>query len=173
MIMTKMIMSREKTRTGDDDDDACNSNSKSCNNVFLNLKVTLGIQEYYTLGRRVSSFGEKSSFSEEWEYKDWEATPTSKFSESSNRWNKCCCIIWVMKKDERMKAAKLSVLRVEICRDRHDQRSGKTCASCVNFPGKQRDFLYNLHTILHTQLNSNKKATKITGISAFSLFLFE
>ena len=77
----------------DDDDDACNSNSKSCNIVFLNLKVTLGIQENYTFGRRVSSFGEKSSFSEEWDYKDWEATPTSKSSESSNRWNKCCCII--------------------------------------------------------------------------------
>ena len=25
--------------------------------------------------------------------------------------------------------------RVEICRDRHDQRSCKICASCVNFPG--------------------------------------
>ena len=24
--------------------------------------------------------------------------------------------------------------RVEICRDRHDQRSCKICASCVNFP---------------------------------------
>ena len=30
--------------------------------------------------------------------------------------------------------------RVEICRDRHDQR----CASCVNFPGNQRDFSHNL-----------------------------
>ena len=61
--------------------------------------MTLGIQEDNTLGTRVSSFGEKSSFTEEWDYKDWEATPTSKSSESSNRWNKCCCIIWVMKKD--------------------------------------------------------------------------
>ena len=75
MIMTKMIMSREKTRI-DDDDDACNRNSKSCNIVFLNLKVTLGSLEDNTFGRRVSSFGEKSSFSEELDYKDWEATPT-------------------------------------------------------------------------------------------------
>ena len=91
-MMKKMIMSNGKTRS-DDDNDACNSNSKSCNIVSLNLKVTLGIQEDYTFGRRVSSFGEKSSFTEEWDYKDWEATPTSKSSESSNRWNKCCCII--------------------------------------------------------------------------------
>jgi len=56
-------------------------------------KVTLGIQENYTFGRRVSSFGEKSSFTEEWDDKDWEATGASKYSESSNRWNKCCCII--------------------------------------------------------------------------------
>ena len=34
--------------------------------------------------------------------------------------------------------------RVEICRDRHDWRSCKICASCVNFPGKQRDFSYDL-----------------------------
>ena len=92
MMMTKMIVSRGKTRI-DDDDDACNSNSKSYNIVFLNLKVTLGIQEDYTFGGRVSSDEGESSFSEEWDYKDWEATPTSKSSESSNRWNKCCCII--------------------------------------------------------------------------------
>ena len=36
------------------------------------------------------------------------------------------------------------VCRVEICRDRHDQRSCKICASCVNFPGKQRNLLHNL-----------------------------
>ena len=34
--------------------------------------------------------------------------------------------------------------RVEICRDRHDRRSCKICASCVNFPGKQRNFSHNL-----------------------------
>ena len=92
MMMTKMIMNRGKTRI-DDDDDACKSNSKSYNIVFLNLKVTLGIQEDYTFGRRVSSVVEKSSFTEEWDNKHKEATPTSKSSESSNRWNKCCCII--------------------------------------------------------------------------------
>ena len=36
------------------------------------------------------------------------------------------------------------VFRVEICRDRHDRGSCKICASCVNFPGKQRDFSHNL-----------------------------
>ena len=34
--------------------------------------------------------------------------------------------------------------RVEICRDRHDRRSCKICASCVNFPGKKRNFSHNL-----------------------------
>ena len=71
MMMTKMIMSRGKTRS-DDDDDACNSNSISCNIDFLILKVTLGSMEHY---------------------KDWEASSPSKSSESSNSWNKCCCII--------------------------------------------------------------------------------
>ena len=36
------------------------------------------------------------------------------------------------------------IIRVEICRDRHDRRSCKICAICVNFPGKQRDFSHNL-----------------------------
>ena len=34
-------------------------------------------------------------------------------------------------------------IRVEICRDRHDQRSCNICAGCVNFPGEQRDFSHN------------------------------
>ena len=34
--------------------------------------------------------------------------------------------------------------RVEICRDRHNRRSCKICASCVNFSGKQRDLWHNL-----------------------------
>ena len=34
--------------------------------------------------------------------------------------------------------------RVEICRDRHDRRSCKICASSVNFPGNQRDVPPNL-----------------------------
>ena len=37
-----MIMSMKKTRTVEDDDDACNSNSKSCIIDFLILKVTRG-----------------------------------------------------------------------------------------------------------------------------------
>ena len=35
------------------------------------------------------------------------------------------------------------IIRVEICRDRHDRRSCKICASCVNFHRKQRDWLVN------------------------------
>ena len=72
MMMTKMIMSRGKTKTDDDDDDACDSNFKSCNIDLLILKVTLGSKEHF---------------------KDWEASSPSKSSESSNKWNKCCCII--------------------------------------------------------------------------------
>ena len=34
--------------------------------------------------------------------------------------------------------------RVDICRDRHDLRSCKICASCVKFSGKQCFFLHNL-----------------------------
>ena len=34
--------------------------------------------------------------------------------------------------------------RVEICRDRHDRWACKICASCVNFPRKQRNFSHNL-----------------------------
>ena len=39
----------------------------------------------------------------------------------------------------------LFTVRVEICRDRHDRRSCKICASCVNFSRKQRNFSHNLH----------------------------
>ena len=35
-------------------------------------------------------------------------------------------------------------VRVEICRDRHDRQSCKICASCVNFPGNQRDVSHHL-----------------------------
>ena len=34
--------------------------------------------------------------------------------------------------------------RVEICHNRHNRRSCKICASCVNFPPKQRDFSHYL-----------------------------
>ena len=34
--------------------------------------------------------------------------------------------------------------RVEICRDCHDRRLCKIFANCVNFPGKQRDFMHNM-----------------------------
>ena len=34
--------------------------------------------------------------------------------------------------------------RVENCRERHDQRSCKIFASCVNFARKQRIFLHNM-----------------------------
>ena len=34
--------------------------------------------------------------------------------------------------------------RVENCRERHDQRSCKIFASCVNFPGKQHNLYHNL-----------------------------
>ena len=47
----------------------------------------------------------------------------------------------------------VSICRVEICRNRHDRRSCKICASCVNFPRKQRDFLHICAELqdLHTQ----------------------
>ena len=78
--------------------------------------------------------------------------------------------------------------RVKICRDRHDRRSCKIFVNCVNFPGKIRDFMHNMrrstrftHTmcalpetvkIVHAELDSNKKATKIFDVNAFMLFLF-
>ena len=36
--------------------------------------------------------------------------------------------------------------RVEICRDRHNRRSCKISASCVNFSGKQCNISHNLRT---------------------------
>ena len=82
------------------------------------------------------------------------------------------------------------VSRVEIYHDRHDRRSCKICASCVNFPRKQRDFSHYLRRatkFTHAEcdfalkllkfytlslINSNKKLTKIADINAFTLFLF-
>ena len=80
------------------------------------------------------------------------------------------------------------ICRVEICRDRRDQRLCKICASCVNFPGnnaisciicvelqnlhRPSGVLYCLNFTHFTQLNSNKKSTKMTDIYVFTLFLF-
>ena len=36
------------------------------------------------------------------------------------------------------------MIRVEICRDRHDQRSCKICSSCEIFSRKQQKFFHNL-----------------------------
>ena len=54
--------------------------------------------------------------------------------------------------------------RVEICRDRHDRRSFKICASCVNFPGKQRNFSHNLRRtsrFTHTKCDFALKLVKL------------
>ena len=109
MMMTKMIMSREKTRSNDDD--ACNSNSKSCNIVFLNLKVTLGIQEDYTFGRRVSSLGENSSSSEECIS---QAGCPSRTANLSKR-NGYFCWDWVQSTED-------PALQSTICQDRRQLR---------------------------------------------------
>ena len=55
--------------------------------------------------------------------------------------------------------------RVEICRDR---RSCKICASCVNFPGKQRDFSHNLRRtarFTHTKCDFALKLLKFYTLS--------
>ena len=65
--------------------------------------------------------------------------------------------------------------RFEICRDRHDRRSCKICASCENFPEKQRNFPHNLprtKRFTHTEWDFaqkllKQKATKITDINAY------
>ena len=62
----------------------------------------------------------------------------------------------------------LGLFRVEICRDRHDRRSCKICASCVNFPGKQRDFSHNLRRITkftHTKRDFALKLLKVYTLS--------
>ena len=54
--------------------------------------------------------------------------------------------------------------RVEICRDLHDRQSCKICASCVNFPGKQRDFSHNLRRtsrFTHTKCDFALKLLKV------------
>ena len=58
--------------------------------------------------------------------------------------------------------------RAEIFRDRHDQRSCKICASCVNFPGKQCNFLHNLRRttrFTHTKCNFALKLLKFYTLS--------
>ena len=57
--------------------------------------------------------------------------------------------------------------RVEICRDRHDRRSCKICASCVNFPGNQRDVSHNLRRttrFIHTKCDSGLHKLWYPGI---------
>ena len=65
---------------------------------------------------------------------------------------------------------------VQICHDRRDWRSCKIGASFVIFSRKQRThqvwFYTETFEILHTQLNSNKKGTKISDINEFTLFIF-
>ena len=58
--------------------------------------------------------------------------------------------------------------RVEICRDRHDWRSCKICARCVNFPGKRCDFLHNLRRTLrftHTKCDFALQLLKFYTVS--------
>ena len=60
------------------------------------------------------------------------------------------------------------VTRVEICRDRHDRRSCKIFANCVNFPGKQRDFMHNLRRstrFTHTMCDFAMKPLKLYTLS--------
>ena len=58
--------------------------------------------------------------------------------------------------------------RVEICRDRHDWRSCKIRASCVNFQRKQRNFSHNLRKttrFTHTKCDFNLKLLKFHTLS--------
>ena len=60
------------------------------------------------------------------------------------------------------------MVRVEICRDRHDRRSCKTFANCVNFPGKQRNFLHNMQRstrFTHTKCAFALKLLKLYTLS--------
>ena len=60
-------------------------------------------------------------------------------------------------------------VRVEICRNRHDRRSCKICASCVKFPGKQRDFSHNLpKTTRFTHTKCVILALKLLNFYTFS-----
>ena len=58
--------------------------------------------------------------------------------------------------------------RVEICRDRHDRRSCKISANCVNFPIKQRNFSHNLRRttrFTHTKCDFALKLLKFYTLS--------
>ena len=58
--------------------------------------------------------------------------------------------------------------RVEICRDRHDRRSCKICASCVNFPRRHRNFSHNLRRtsrFTHTKCDFALKLLKFYTLS--------
>ena len=56
---------------------------------------------------------------------------------------------------------KLELPRVEICRDRHDRQSCKICATCVNFPGKQRDFSHIFCSTTRFSLTKSNFALKL------------
>ena len=58
--------------------------------------------------------------------------------------------------------------RVEIFRDRHDRRSCKIFANCVNFPGKQRNFLHHLRRstrFTYTKCDLALKLLKLYNLS--------
>ena len=79
-------------------------------------------------------------------YSSWHVWSTRRLRSSSNPWSLVILQVtwWVKNKSpEYLCSRRLLSGRatsVEICRDRRDQRSCKICASCVNFPGKQRNF---------------------------------
>merc|ERR1711952_231410 len=61
-----------------------------------------------------------------------------------------------------------SASKVEICRDRHDRRSCKICASCVNFPGNQRNVSHKLSRttrFTHTKCDFELKLLKFYTLS--------
>ena len=60
---------------------------------------------------------------------------------------------------------------VEICRDRHHRRSCKIYVSCVNFPGKQRDFLHNLRRTTRSTHTKCDFALKMLRFDTLSLIL--
>ena len=60
---------------------------------------------------------------------------------------------------------------LEICCDRRDRRSCKIYVSCVNFPGKQRDFLHNLRRTTRSTHTKCDFALKMLRFDTLSLIL--
>ena len=80
----------------------------------------------------------------------------------------CSCTVGRGRFLHRYKPSSLLRPRVQICHNRHDRRSCKIFANCVNFPGKIRDFMHNMRRstrFTHTMCDFALKLLRLYTLS--------